>query len=255
MLWYKSWLETRWRFLIGFALLTLSAMGCVFGYPQVIKLLPTARSIDAGGEIGRRIKDAVELSSTYRGYVWSQWFGQELVQMWTLFAAIVGSGSVFSRVSGDAALFTLSLPASRNRMLAIRAATGLAELFALAFVPSLIIPLCSPVIGQSYGFGDTFVHSACLFVAGSAFYCLALLLSTVFNDLWRPLLITCTVAVLLALGEQVLRGASTGGIFRVMSAWTYFQTGALPWLGLVVSLALSSAMLYGAATNIARKDF
>jgi len=255
MLWYKSWLETRWRFLIGFALLTLSAMGCVFGYPQVIRLLPTARSIDTSGEIGRRIKEAVELSATYRGYVWSQWFGQELVQMWTLFAAIVGSGSVFSRISGDAALFTLSLPASRNRMLGIRAATGFAELFALAFIPSLIIPLCSPIIGQSYSFGDTLVHSTCMFVAGSAFYCLALLLSTVFNDLWRPLLITCVVAMVLALGEQVLRSASMGGIFKVMSAQTYFQTGGLPWLGLIVSLAVSSLMLYGAATNIARKDF
>lgn len=255
MLWYKSWLETRWRFLIGFALLVLSAMGCVFGYPQLIKLLPTARSIDASGEIGRRIKEAVELSGTYRGYVWNQWFGQELLQMWTLFAAIVGSGSVFSRVSGDAAMFTLSLPASRSRMLGIRAATGFAEMFALAFIPSLIIPLCSPIIGQSYSFGDTLVHSTCLFVAGSAFYCLALLLSTVFNDLWRPLLITCFVAVVLALGEQVLRSASMGGIFQVMSAQNYFRTGAFPWLGLMVSVMVSSAMLYGAAANIARKDF
>lgn len=255
MLWYKSWLDTRWRFLIGFALLTLSAMGCVFGYPQVIRLLPTARSIDGSGEIGRRIKEAVELSSTYPGYVWSQWFGQELVQMWTLFAAIVGSGSVFSRVSGDAALYTLSLPASRNRVLGIRAATGFAELFALAFIPSLIIPLCSPVVGQSYSFGDTLVYSTCLFVAGSAFYCLALLLSTVFNDLWRPLLITCMVAVVLALGEQVLRSESMGGIFQVMTAQTYFQNGAMPWLGLIVSIVFSSVMLYGAAANIARKDF
>ena len=29
MLWYKSWLETRWRFLIGLVLLMLSACGTV----------------------------------------------------------------------------------------------------------------------------------------------------------------------------------------------------------------------------------
>ena len=39
MLWYKSWLETRWRFLIGFALLTLSAMGCV-GARKALSLWP-----------------------------------------------------------------------------------------------------------------------------------------------------------------------------------------------------------------------
>ena len=255
MLWYKSWLETRWRFLIGFALLVLSAMGCVFGYPRVIELLPAAASIEANGEIGRRIKEGVELASTYRGYVWSQWFSQELLQMWTLFAALLGSGSVFSRAAGDAALFTLSLPASRHRVFGIRAATGFAELLALAFIPALIIPLCSPAVGEHFGLGDTLAYSTCLLVAGSAFYCLALLLSTVFNDLWRPLLLTCTVAIMLALGEQFLRNGSSGGIFRVMSAQAYFQNGTWPWLGLVVSLGLSAAMLYGAAANVSRRDY
>src|SRR5260370_15354436 len=35
MLWYKSWLETRWRFLIGLVLLLFSALSTVFTYPQV----------------------------------------------------------------------------------------------------------------------------------------------------------------------------------------------------------------------------
>ena len=39
MLWYKSWLETRWRFLIGLVLLMLSAGGTVLTYPHVVKLL------------------------------------------------------------------------------------------------------------------------------------------------------------------------------------------------------------------------
>ena len=45
------------------------------------------------------------------------------------------------------------------------------------------------------------------------------------------------------------------GLYRVMSGETYFRTGALPWLGLLLSAALSTAMIYGAARNIARRDF
>ena len=45
MLWYKSWLETRWRFLIGLALLMLSACGTVLAYPAVQELLPLAAQI------------------------------------------------------------------------------------------------------------------------------------------------------------------------------------------------------------------
>ena len=81
MLWYKSWLETRWRFMIGVALLAISAAGTVFAYPQLMKLIPAAGALDAGGEIGRRIREGVELSRTYRGYIWTQAFGQNLMQM------------------------------------------------------------------------------------------------------------------------------------------------------------------------------
>ncbi len=48
MLWYKSWLETRWRFLIGLAILILSVVGTVLAYPRVTKLLPLVPAIDTG---------------------------------------------------------------------------------------------------------------------------------------------------------------------------------------------------------------
>lgn len=69
MLWYKTWLETRSRFLIGLVLLTLTAAGAVFGYPKVVQLLPLVPTTDVGGELGRRIKEAAELMRDYRGYV------------------------------------------------------------------------------------------------------------------------------------------------------------------------------------------
>ena len=65
MLWYKSWLETRWRFVIGLALLILSAGATVLAYPQVLKLLPPGKP-NLGGEIGRRVTEAMELARDYR---------------------------------------------------------------------------------------------------------------------------------------------------------------------------------------------
>ena len=255
MLWYKSWLDTRSRFLIGLVLLVLSACGTVFYYPQVLKLMPMAGTIDASGELGRRIREGVALASSYRGYVWSQWTRQAMTNLATLFAVLLGSGGLFSRASGDSALYTLSMPASRNRVLGVRAATGLAELLALAVTPALLLPLLSPSVGQSYSAAEALVHGACLFVAAATFFSLALLLSTVFTDLWRPLLIACGVAVALSLYEAALRGQSTYGIFRVMSGEDYFRTGRLPWLGLFASASASAAMLYAATRTIARQDF
>ena len=78
MLWYKAWVESRWRFLIGLGVLLLLACGPVFEYPAVQRLLPLARpdSSVTPGVIGRAIREALEVERDYRGYVWYQWFRQ-----------------------------------------------------------------------------------------------------------------------------------------------------------------------------------
>jgi ABC-2 type transport system permease protein len=255
MLWYKSWLETRWRFVIGLVVLTLSACGMVLTYPQVVQLLPLAPQVDLGGEIGRRVAEAMELARDYHGYVWSQWFRQNMPQQWSLFAVLLGTGGILAQTSGGGGLFTLSLPVSRRRLLGVRAATGLGELLVLAVIPALVLPLLSPAIGERYGLGDALAHAICMFIAGTVLFSFAFLLSTVFTDVWRPLLIALCTAAALALFEQVLGGVSRYGLFRVMSGERYFRGDGLPWVGLLASTALSLAMLYAATRNLARQDF
>jgi hypothetical protein len=251
MLWYKSWLDTRWRFLIGLGLLLCSAAGSVIAYPQVLKLIPLVPAhID--GVLGERIRETVELSRSYHGYIWSHWFRQNLSQTGTLFAVLLGTAGLLTQSGGS--LFTLSLPVSRKRLIGVRAATGLAELFVLAFVPTLAIPLFSPLISQSYGLSPALIHGLCMFIAASLFFNLAFLLSTVFSDAWRPLLIALALAFALALFEQLSRSPAIG-VFQVMSAEAYFRGGNLPWAGLLATAALSAVLYYGAALNFARRDF
>jgi hypothetical protein len=247
MLWYKSWLETRWHFLIGLALLMCTVVWIVLLYPRALKLLPLASNADVGGEIGRQIREGAELMRTYRGYVWSQLFSDNLAFLLSVFAVVLGTGGLLSQASRGGALFTLSMPASRNRILGVRAVTGLAELLVLAFAPSLLLPLISPVVGQSYGLGDALVHSGGMFIHGAALFSAAFLLSTVFSDVWRPLLIVLC-------GSTFLDG-SRYSLSEIVSAESYFRGGGVPWLGLLAIAAASAAMLYGAVANISRRDF
>lgn len=256
MLWYKSWLETRWRFLIGLIVLMCSAAGVVIIHPKLMKLMPLAPDLHLGGELGRQVREALELARDYHGYIWLNWFRQNLSQLGTLFAILLGTGGLLSQPSGSAALFTLSLPASRNRLLGVRAAFGLAELFVLAFVPSLVIPLLSPAVGESYGVGSALMFGIGAFFGMSVFFALAFLLSTFFIDLWRPLLIALGVAITISIAEQFSRHLGQHyGIFHLMHGETYFRTGELPWTGLVASAALSAALYFIATRNMVRRDF
>jgi hypothetical protein len=252
MLWYKSWLETRWRFGIGLAVLMIAACGIVVYYPTVVKLIPLADAVDAGGSLGQLIRENARLAREFRGYVWSQWTRQTLPQLATLFAALLGSGGLLSQ-STRGTLFALSMPASRARILGVRAGTGLAELFSMAVLPFLLVSLFAPAVGQRYGLGDAIVHALCVFFAMAAIFSFAFLLSSAFNELTRPLLITCAVAVVLSLSEQAF--GFRYGIYRLMSGESYFRSGALPWGGALTSAVASAAMLYGATVNIAQRDF
>ncbi len=152
-------------------------------------------------------------------------------------------------------MFTLSLPASRNRLLTVRAATALAELFVLAMVPALLIPLAAPSVGQTYSVTDALVHSVVLFTAGSVVFSTAFYCSTVFTEVWMPLVLALCAAFFMAFIASVVPPLAPWDPYPAMSARTYFLGHGLPWAGLLVSVAGSAAMLYGASINIARRDF
>jgi hypothetical protein len=210
---------------------------------------------DLSGAIGRRVAETLELSRDYHGYIWAHAIRQNLLQTWSIFAVLLGTGGLVAHGSGGGALFTLSLPVSRTRVLAVRIATGAAELLILALAPVLLIPLLSPAVGETYRIGDAFIYGACLFLAGGVLFSLATLLSTEFSGIWRPLLIVLCIWTVLGLFDLALRDLSPFSLFRLMSAEDYFRGRGFPWLGLFATAAASAAMLYGAAINLARRDF
>jgi hypothetical protein len=40
-----------------------------------------------------------------------------------------------------------------------------------------------------------------------------------------------------------------------MSGEAYFESGSLPWAGLLIVAVVTAALLYGAAANLERRDF
>jgi hypothetical protein len=141
---------------------------------------------------------------------------------------------------------------TRRRLLGVRTAIGLAQCFALAMIPPLVIPLLAPSIGQQFSIVDALAHGLCLFFVAALFYSLTSFLSTLFGDFWRPMLIAFFIACVAAAAQFA---APDYGLFRIMSGETYFRTGALPWMGLLTTAVLASALLYSAAETLERRDF
>ena len=173
MLWYKSWLETRWRFLIGLALLILSACGTVLTYPQVVQLLPLAPQVDVGGEIGRRVAEAMRAGARL----------PRLRMVAVVPPEHAAEMDALRRVARNRrhALANLRW---RRRCSRCRCRFRAAACSASAPRPAWRNCWCwrsSPrsccrcfrrPSGKRYGLGDALVHALCMFVAGTVFFSL-----------------------------------------------------------------------------------
>ena len=250
MLWHKAWVDTRWRFLIALALLLVPACGSSLSFPSVRDFLASIElPVVADEEAAAAFRESLELTRTFRGYAWSQWFSQSFPVLLTLFAALLGSGSPLVK-GGSGALFSLALPVARGRWIGTRAGTALGELFVLALAPSLVFAALAPVVGEQFDVSEAVAYGLSAFVGASLFLGLAVFLSTLFSDVWRPLLLTCVGA--LAIGAIVPHDF---GLFRAMGGESYFYSGTFAWPELLVSAAAAAGFVYAAAARIARRDF
>jgi ABC-2 type transport system permease protein len=263
MLWYKAWLDTRWRFLIGLCVLALAAAGCVLAYPRAVEVLArignrddAVTAIVGSNPLARQqLALTLGLAGTYRGFVWSQLFHNELPQLWCLFAIVIGSGGIVSQTARGEGLFTLSLPVSRRQLVLSRAGVALAELLALAVIPAALLPLLSPAVHQTYSVTDALVHALFLFGGGTIFFSAAFALASVFEQFWVPPAVMVAIASVITFARAIDPGLARYTVAPILSAEGYFRGTGLPWLGLAVMLVMSAGLLLLAVRNVARRDF
>ena len=257
MLWHKAWLETRWRFLIGLGAADAARPPAPCSrYPQVAKLLPLVSSVDVGGELGRQIQESAELA-------------RDLPRLRVVAVVPAEPAPAVDAVRGAARnrrparrrpreAERCSRCRCRSRATACSASAPRPASRSCSCWPSSPRSCCRssrPRSGRATALGDALVHGACLFIAGSVFFSLTFLLSTVFSDVWRPPLIVLCAAVGLGLAERLAPEISRYGVLRVMSAEAFFRQAGVPWLGLIATAAASAVMLVVAGRNITRRDF
>lgn len=252
MLFQHAFLETRWRFLIGLVVLPVSAAFVALSYSQVAAL---SQSVTATADtvLGREIAESMRLAKTFDGYVWSQWFRQSGAQLGGLFAAIIGTGGLLSQTAASR-LFTLSLPVSRERLLAARAAAGLSQMLALTVVPALVIVLVAPLVSRSFPLLDALVYALGAFGGCAVMFSLAFFLSSMFGNVWAPVVLTlCAGAVLAALDQ--ITGADRFSLLQMIHGESYFHGLGFPWPMLLVSALVTSVLVYAGIRHFARQDF
>ena len=214
MLWMKAWLETKWRF---FFILALGLLTIVMG--------------EQGGGLGSI------------GHAHNLMVSQSAI---SIFAAIylAGAGirtqSPFRVKAGlhGSTLFTLSMPVSRTRLLATRAAFGLME---AAGVVALMI-VCAWSLFPLVRGNSTFIDMLKLLLSAvaciSCFYSASVMVSTVLEETWQVYGSLC-ISGLAWFAFDRLGSPSSLNVFGFMTGGSPLVTHSFPLGATAVSLVAS----------------
>jgi ABC-2 type transport system permease protein len=176
MLAYKAWCESRVRFLVSAAALAwFSALFVIFR-PGV--------------------RDASEMA--YAEFIADKIYDGGIRQIFTVFVVVLGMGGLLQERARGSAGFTLALPVTRTRLIAVRAGIGLAEMGGLALMPALVLVVLSPVVHQACPLSVP-ILSAGWAANGAAIFSLAFLLSSVLGGAYAALTASMTLLFAYAL--------------------------------------------------------
>jgi hypothetical protein len=138
-------------------------------------------------------------------------------------------------------LFTLSLPVSRFRLLAVRAGIGWVEMAAVIAAWCCAVWFLFPILRTTANAAETFEYAGTLVVCASGLYSASLLLATFLDDLWRLYGSLMVFGALWWLLNKTALPASIN-IFRAMGEGSPLIVHTMPWAALGWSVALAGVM-------------
>jgi ABC-2 type transport system permease protein len=261
MLWYKAWLETRSRFLLGIVLVSAVTMFFVLAHPFMIRQWQSDLVLHPDWPEPHWFRRAL---ADYPYFLWHFLYAELLQNAWVLSAILLGLGGIAREAVQGTAGFTLSLPVSRRSLLAVRTVVAGAELVVLGFLPAILLPLGSALAGRSYPFASGLAHSALMVGGGLGFFGLTVLLSTVLRDEHTPMLIGVSAAALLFFVLQpyagdALRRPIWARILDLPGLMAgppdLASPGDVPWFGLVLSFSFTTLLLVASFRVSVTRDY
>lgn len=224
MLWMKGWLETRWRLLFAlgwgaFALVTASSGNASNAQREITGLITLFAFMS--------VVSAVMLAG-----------------------AGINTQSSFRGTKGlhGSMYFTLALPVSRFRLLAIRAAVGLLE------TTTVIMLICGglwaavPALRGQSTLPETLAYGFAIAISTSSFYAVSVLLATFLDGQWQIWGSLIVIGVLRFVSLR-LPVPPALDLFRPITTASPLLTHAFPWSGMGLSVA-AAAILFCLSVKI-----
>ncbi len=233
MLWFKAWLEVRWRFafLVGLILfiwltpLWIPATGVQPGVPAA------------------RLWMGMQLGSVLLYIFTAIYLAGSGINSQTMYGATTGfHGSMF---------FTLSLPVSRRRLLYVRAGLGFLLTCLLIVIMAVYVLHLRPEATSAL---QALVYLTRVIACTMPLYALAVLLACVLDEMWQ-FTGACIVWTAVFLLQSKFDWIAHISPLRGMSLNSYPITAPMPWVPVAASLVLAGLFVWMAVAFLQKKEY
>ena len=188
--------------------------------------------------------------------------GSYLVSLTWLFCAVylAGSGirtqSPFRTTKGlhGSTLFTLSLPVTRLRLLAVRAGFGLLAVVAIIAFSSAAAWILFPLVRAGSTPADFLRWLLTTACCAAGFHAMSVLVSTVLDEMWQIYASFAAIFGLKWLTSKFPPPPSLD-VFRVMTTGSPLLTHAVPWPAVSVCLCLAGILFLLAARVVETNEY
>ena len=244
MLWYKAWLETRWRFLL-----------CLGGLVFFCGFFVLDRG--TGDGFSRLPAFAFGLREERRLLLFAQ---QWQVGLATVAAILLGMGGLLRERAMGVSLFTLALPVSRTQLVLSRVAVGIAEVLALALCPWVaMLALLSIYMRQPIPVGHAWHLMLPVLSGGLLLFGMSILVSSLIEGEYTAPVVAFGILILnlyCTIVDQ-LRPLSLVRFMRLQEhvdrqTWVVSD---FPWVGVAICLIGTAVLIAISANALQRRDF
>lgn len=227
MLWYKAWHESKDRFF--YVLVGMLLVSGLFVLSYESWHLDQART-------------------NFRGFVWQALYFRFFHAAWVFSTLFLSLGGLPAERHDGTALFTLSLPVRRWRILMVRAAVCAGEATTAAIIPAISISLFSHMIGRSYPVIQSLEFALLLVAGGLVFLSFGILLSAFLRGDWAQVAVGIPVIAgiyTVTRSRDALRAYNPQDLFSgatTVQAPAWALGAPLPWAA--IGLSIGAALIF-----------
>lgn len=217
----KEVIEARWKAIIGSVVAVLFVVALASTYNLIKNLLSGQLTGNTTQQIPPQLQGTMQqLTGSYDGYIWSQWFSKNGPEILAILAAVLGASLIASEVNKGTIFFLLSKPMSRDRVLLTKYLVSALILLGVMLLSCIAILVAAAIVGHPQNVGGVLVSTVLLWLGMLFVLGLALLFSVLFHDVLRPLIFSLLFTLLLSIPGLIPN--ATLNNWSLTSYWSNF---------------------------------